>query len=384
MEIAEKINAVHTGSVWKGKNGYWYTYLVHPKKGRKLTRKRSLEDLQDAVNLFHREVKQDPTFFSAYHEWICEKEEYREVGQSSLTRYRSDFRRFFKKDSHFCKIPLRDLTGAELERFIKTTIRDEGLTAKTYAGMRTLLIGVLKYAKREGYTDFSVGTFFKDLSLPRNIFQRKVRRREKEVFTIEEMRILVSHLENRRGKKDLAILLQLYSGLRVGELTALKAEDNVAKNQLFVCRTEYNHLDKKTGKRTTTVREHTKTEDGTRYVVIPQRAQDILDELKGQATSEGYIFAEQGKRVTSRQVNYHLAKCCGEVGIVPKSTHKLRRSYISMILLDNADDAFVQSQVGHKQISTTRGYYHYDILPNEEKVRAVEQALRHISGAERG
>ena len=39
--------------------------------------------------------------------------------------------------------------------------------------------------------------------------------------------------------KNLAVLLQIYTGMRVGELTALKPEDNKSKQCLHICRTEY-------------------------------------------------------------------------------------------------------------------------------------------------
>lgn len=375
MNKREEILKEHPYKIWEGKDGKWYTYLPDEEKGRKLKKRNSRESLLDLLIQEKEGEKRNYCFADAYREWIREKEEFSEIGRSSITRYEKDFRRFFPVDEDFCKIKLRNLTESDLEIFIKKSIRDHGLTAKGYAGLRTLLLGVLKYAKRERYTEFSAGLFFDDFSLPRNIFRKKVKKKENEVFTLEELKKLIPHLERSGTKKDCAILLQIYSGIRVGELAALKREDNTERNHLFICRTEYVYYDGEKGKHVMTVKDYPKTDNGVRSVVIPQKAQRILDKLKIQVQDGEFLFSENGKRLCSKQINYQLKKACREIGIVPKSTHKLRRSYISLLLSGHADDALVQEQAGHKEISTTQKYYHYDIMPDSDKVDFIEKIV---------
>ena len=375
MNKRNEILKRHPYKIWEGKDGKWYTYLKDEKRGRVLRKRNTEESLIDLIVEAYQSETKDYCFADAYHEWIKEKEEFSEIGRSSITRYEKDFKRFFDKDDDFCNIKLCDMTESDLELFIKRSIKNHGLTAKGYAGLRTLLIGTLKYAKREKYTDFSVGSFFNDFSLPKNMFRKKVKRKENEVFTLDELKKLIPHLEEGGTKKDYAVLLQIYSGVRVGELTALKRGDNAERNHLFICRTEYVYYDENEGKHITTVKEYPKTDDGVRDIVIPQKAQSILDRLKIQVTKDDFLFSECGQRISSKQINYHLKKVCRESGIIPKSTHKLRRSYISLLLSEHADDALVQKQVGHKEISTTQKYYHYDILPDSEKVDFIDRIV---------
>ena len=79
--------------------------------------------------------------------------------------------------------------------------------------------------------------------------------------------------------------------------------------------------------------------------------------------------------MTAKQINYHLQKICKEIGIEPRSTHKLRRSYASMLLGAGVDTAVVTNQLGHTEIATTEKYYHYDIEDDAEKIQQINDTI---------
>ncbi len=368
----------HPYDIWKNqKDGRWYTHLKDENKGRVLRSRKTRRELEDLLIDHYEETICKPCFPEVFEEWIGEKQEFAEIGESSVIRYQNDFKRFFSPDEPFTKIRMCDMTDSSLERFIKRTISEKKLTQKSYAGLRTLLIGVFKFAKREGYTDFSISIFFSDLALPKNIFSHKSKNPDEEVFSIDEMNKLTSYLWEKKNKtkRDLALLLQIFTGMRVGELTALKPCDNEDKYHLKICRTEYNCYDKQLKKRVTTVKDHTKTENGIRTIVLPERAQHVLNLLKLQVGSDEYLISEKGKRITSKMINYHLRKICKEIGIPPRSTHKIRRSYGSKLLLEQLDEKFVQNQMGHKDIATTKQYYYYDIQKDSSKLEEINHAV---------
>lgn len=375
MKERQKILSKHEHKIWQGNNGRWFTYLYYETKGRKLVSKKTKEDLENAIAEHYRETVMKPCFCEVFEEWINEKESFHELSPSSLCRYRNDFLRFFPADEDFCKIKLCNMDESTLERFIKKTICEKELSVKSYAGLRTLLIGVFKYAKREKYTSFSITSFFSDLSLPNNIFKRKIKKNDKEVFSVSELHLLLTYFNEHPEKKNLGIALQIYTGLRVGELTSLKPEDNKTKNHLQICRTEYNYYNKELHKRITEVKDFPKTENGIRDIIIPVKAQNILDILKSESNGSEYLLSEKGKRITSKQINYRLRKACKEVGIPPRSTQKIRRAYASKLLSEQVDTALVQNQMGHKQISTTQKYYHFDITSDRAKFNAINDAV---------
>lgn len=377
MKKRKEILENHPYKIWEGKDGNWYTHLPDEKKeeNRALKKRKTEKGIQDCIVEYYLELERHPCFRQVYEQWIAEKAEYEEIGKNSITRYNNDFERFFPLNEPFCKIRLCDMTNSELERFIKKTIKEKELTAKTYAMLRLIITGVFKFAKREGYTEFSISTFFKDLSLPSNIFKKKIKPKELEIFNEQEAKLLLQYLLDNPTIVNLGIALSFFCGVRVGELSALKREDNSERNLLKIRRTEIMYRDNDLNERITTVKEYPKTDSGVRNVIIPDFAQRILDEIILINPDGEYLFMKDGSRIKERRFNYYLKVACEKVGVSPRSTHKVRKTYGSMLLSNNVDTAVVLNQMGHSDIATTQSYYHYDITTDKSKFDMINHAI---------
>ena len=79
--------------------------------------------------------------------------------------------------------------------------------------------------KRKNSTDISISEFFGDLDLSRKIFKKTVIEKEDQVFAEDEIPILVDYLKRNVTIWNLGVLLVLQTGVRVGELSALKPGD---------------------------------------------------------------------------------------------------------------------------------------------------------------
>lgn len=73
---------------------------------------------------------------------------------------------------------MKNITEEDLERFIKTTIRDMELTRKAYSGLVTLLNGIFKYGKRWDVLQ-SVFLLLLRICTYRRTFSRKILKIEK-------------------------------------------------------------------------------------------------------------------------------------------------------------------------------------------------------------
>lgn len=87
------------------------------------------------------------------------------------------------------------------------------------------------------------------------------------------------------------------------------------------------------------------------------------------------LFMKDGKRITERMFNYHLQKACTKINIKPRSTHKVRKTYAGLLWSNNVDESIVLNQMGHKNISATHNYYHYDIADNDAKVEKTNKIM---------
>ena len=66
---------------------------------------------------------------------------------------------------------------------------------------------------------------------------------------------------------------------------------------------------------------------------------------------------------------------CDELGIERRSPHKLRKTYISMLLNHGFDPDFVRQQAGHKQLQTTLNNYTHSTTRDSEIVEKLNEVL---------
>lgn len=378
MREKEELLSKHPYKIWGSKDGKWYTYLPDESRGRILKKRNNRKDIENIVIEYiknQEENKKNPCFGEVYEEWINEKSTFEEIEKNSITRYKSDFKRFFPKDSTFFNIKVREIKDADIEKFVKITIKEKKLSAKSYSGLRLIITGVLKYAKREGYTEYSVSNFFNDFYLPKKIFFRKVKCNNDEIFNKDELKHLITYLWENPTSINYGLILQFLTGIRVGELSSLKIEDNSVNGILRISRTECTYFDEDKNKRITYVKDFPKTENGIRNIILPNSAQELLNLVKEKNPNGDYLFMKNGKRITERMFNYHLQKSCREIGIKPRSTHKVRKTYASLLLSNHIDESIVLNQMGHKNISTTHSYYHYDIAEDQTKIEEINKIM---------
>lgn len=362
----------HPHKIWQGKNGLYYTY-VDEDGGRKLKKRSSRRDLEKLIiDLYENRAKNKAYIFSSeFEDWIKKKEEWKELDDSTIIRYRSDYNRFFA-GSDIEKTDVADFDDFLLEDFIKKTIRSKKLTAKSYQNLKIILNGVLKYSKKNNHTDFSIGTFFKDLEISDKTFAKKSDK-SAYIYSKAERKRLYDYFVSHETIPHLALALQCLTGLRIGELSTLKFSDLVGEDRLYVHRTEIKVLNPD-GSQSRGVKEEAKGgHDG--LIFIPKAAYEIMLKAKELSGKSIYIFSENGKRITSRQLNYRLQKACEAIGIKYRSSHKMRKTYASILLSEDVDETIVQGQMRHKDILTTRQYYYFNTEEESKEKVIIEKAI---------
>lgn len=374
-EMKEKeILKKHKYAISHMKNGCYCTHVVTSKGVKKTITRSTRKGIEEAIIDFYNSEENNPCFGKVFQMWIEEKHEYAEISESSYTKYKNDFKRFFPFESDFYHLKIGNIDDRILERYIKLTIRDLKLTRKAYNGMRTLIMGTFKYAKREGMTDFSISTFFKDMEIPKRIFAQKNKPLDEEqVFTDTEIGKLISYLNSNKTIRNLGIILMFETGLRVGELTALRRE-NIFSDAIEVTSTEVSY-DDENGKRIFVVQDLPKTINGHRLVYLTDRAQAAIREILKINPFGEFLFMENGTRIRSKSINYHIKKACREVGISERSTHKIRKTFASALIRNNVDERLVMKLMGHSDIATTKRYYYFNTAERDEARSEVRRAI---------
>ena len=150
--------------------------------------------------------------------------------------------------------------------------------------------------------------------------------------------------------RDRAILELFYTaGLRVGELTQLKAADLDLKEAWVRVK----------GKG----RKERLVPVGERAIQAIEKYLSIRPQVTPIAGHEEFIFlGERGRRIHPSVITLNLKQYAAKVGVGKKlSPHVLRHTFATHLLNGGADLRGIQELLGHASLSTTQKYTHIDL-----------------------
>lgn len=373
MKKRQQILDSHT-SIWFSESDQTWNTHIRVNGKRKLIKRKRKEDVEEQVIQHYRKLDNNPTLEELFHLWIQEKlNTERGFEPQSADRYESDFIRFFVTTG-FSKNRIRNITEEKLEAFIRKVIYDDQLTRKKYKTIPTILKGILNYARKKGYTEIIANVFFAGLDLE-GTFTESWTDKETKIFRTDEIPLLKQYFLDRGTIWDLGCLLCLETGMRVGELSALKHED--WQDRILKIRRSEKKVKDATGHWILTVEEYPKTEAGNRDIILTDGAVDTLQRIVEINPSGEYLFlGSRRQRIRGNSFNKRITSAQEDLGLHHRSIHKFRATYGTTLLDGGCDDATVQRQMGHKDISTTRKYYYFSNKTQEEQRKQIENAIK--------
>ncbi len=241
----------------------------------------------------------------------------------------------------FARKRLCDIATVDLQRFILQKF-DSGLGWETCNHLRNLMSKIFSSAKKWGH--FGGENPAAGVELP-----ERVSARQKRVLMPEQVTLLLTHL---REPVRTMVLLAVLTGLRVGEILALRWQDlDLEKGELRVEQAFYR------GYLGTP-----KTKGSKRTLPLPQTVVAALRALAQRATAsqgQGLVFATR-KETAFNDTNLLLREikpAARKLGLPWVSWHSFRRTHCTLLQLAGGSPKDAQAQLGHAQITTTLGIY---------------------------
>lgn len=196
---------------------------------------------------------------------------------------------------------------------------------------------------------------FEDVLKPKSRKQTKI----VEALTTEEQEKLTNYLLKSNitdEKYRNTILIQLYTGMRIGEVLALTLDDLDFENKLIKVNKTIS-VDKNGN---LTLSNHTKTYSGMReipmYSFVPTLLMEQLNEYT--ENKNNLIFTYEKRFIKASSVNTVLKRICKQLNLSDKiSTHSLRHTFGTRCIESGMNPAVVQRLMGHKDISITLNTY---------------------------
>lgn len=372
MNERRKYLEMHQSRIWQSTDDKWYTFVPDctKKDGRRLVKRKTKEGIDDFLVKFYKEYEEPQTIEKTYKEWIAKKLKFEEISFQTHDRYNVDFNKYFSD----CKDrEIRYVTTDFLDDFIVGNIRKHHMKAKAWSNLRTLLRGIFLFAKKKGYSNIDIISYIQELDISRKIFNHEQKSDENVVFTKSEIQKIATELQDSRNLKDLAILTAIYTGMRVGEVVALKWED-VRDDYIHVNRTQINFKDEN-GKNTHDIRDFPKTEAGIRDVVIVPELKDVLRRIRLVNPFTEYVFEKNGEPIHKHLVCSRLYVLCDRYNFPKKGMHAIRKYYATTLINAGVEEIIIISQMGHTDFSTTKKYYYKDNVEKDYVVKKVSCAL---------
>lgn len=262
------------------------------------------------------------------------------------------------------ELELSEITPAILQKMIaylccQGNLRTGGgLSANTVNAIITVIQSALKAAWRLGWISSYTANKIKR---PRNAERRISCFNEKEQRTIEHA-VLID-----RRPKMFGIILALYTGLRIGELLALKWEDiDFIKSELLISKSCY---DGQKDGRICYMIDTPKTPSSCRVIPIPKQVLALLSEQKKKIKSS-WVICEKKKStevspISVRSYQYSFTLLLKHLGIPHRGFHALRHTFATRALECGIDVKALSEILGHKNPSVTLSCYVHSLMSHK-------------------
>lgn len=242
-----------------------------------------------------------------------------------------------------------------------------GLSPKTVSDTLSVIRNVLKFAIKKGKTVPCDGS---------NI-QIKQAQKGMRVLSKTEQEKLCQYLYSDLNSYNIGILLCLFTGLRVGEICALRWEDiSFSEQVIYVHQTLQRIQDKShTGKKTRIVITTPKSACSIRTIPIPDA---LLKTLKASKTvSTGYVLTNSSDRfVEPRTMQNRFKMALKKAAIDPANFHTLRHTFATRCIELGFDVKSLSEILGHATVNITMNrYVHPTLELKKENMQKLSSLL---------
>ena len=186
------------------------------------------------------------------------------------------------------------------------------------------------------------------------------------VLSVYEQQKLEEYLKKETDLPKLGILLCLNTGLRVGEICALKWEDiNFEEKALRVNKTmlRINNTDKNSLTKSKLIISTPKTENSERIIPLSDKMINLLEKYK----SSGYFLTGNYKCIEPRRYRVRLEKYLEEAGIEHINFHALRHTFATRAIESGFDVKSLSEILGHTDIQITLQRYVHSSMEQKRK-----------------
>ena len=256
----------------------------------------------------------------------------------------------------------------EVQAFVLQKL-ERGLSVKTVKDILIVLKMVMKFGVKNEWM-----TYYEwDIKYPTTSTNKEL-----EVLSVANHRKILNYIQSHFTFTGLGIYISLSTGLRIGEICALKWSDiNVTDGTITVSRTiERIYIIEGEKKHTELIINTPKTKNSCREIPMSKELLAMIKPLKKVVNEDFYVLTNDERPTEPRTYRNYYNGLMAKLDIPKLKYHGLRHSFATRCIEAGCDYKTVSVLLGHSNISTTLNLY---VHPNmEQKKRCITRMFKSL------
>lgn len=310
--------------------------------------RRKLEEAKKALESREEPKTKSGRVKDVGEQWLLEAS--MSLKESSRNKYEDILSRYLLPE--LGEMDLSEISNQQIGNFVGRLIADggarkQGLSAATVAEILSVLNGIRVYALRRDYP----------VSFSLECIRLKREQTEIRVFSFGEEEALVSYLLEHMDLSSLGILLCLFTGIRIGELCAMKWDDiSLPEKQMYVNKTmQRMRAAKPGGSRTEIKIQEPKSPCSIRTIPLPGILLNLLKKFHRPGTF--LLTGEDQRFIESRTMQNHFKRVLSSCGISDANFHATRHTFATRCIELGFDVKSLSEILGHANVAITMNRY---------------------------
>ena len=364
-------------NIFKRKDGRWEGRYIKARNGNKaiygyVFGKSYLEVKQkksEAISQIDHEKNQvkkqtqakSPTLENIALQWL---EELKPIHKkSTIVKYMGQLKNYIIPA--FGNLKLKEISNKNIISFSRKLLTEEQqgrkLAPKTVSDIISRMKSIRRFALLRGY----------EVNYIPNVVEIPLRQRQIRILTFAEENKILRYLKNHFDLTALGILLSLFTGLRIGELCALKWSDfSFDDKEFYVQRTmqRLHNLDEDSERKTTIEIGEPKSPSSIRKIPIPDELLNFLKNayvavsadtcLRRQRQEDAYVLSGlKNKFVEPRTMENRFKSVLKKCGVEKINFHALRHTFATRCVELGFDIKSLSEILGHANVNITLNRY---------------------------
>lgn len=267
-------------------------------------------------------------------------------------------------DNQNGNIPINELTNRDIQNYCDTLLKNKVSTIVVREMVLLMKLSLKRDAKINSYQPL-----FIDLDLPTVAKKKRV-----SILNRNDQKSIMNYILTNNMQKYCGIMLSLMTGLRIGELCALKWTDIDLKKRVIVVEKTLQRICQK-GKKSKITITVPKTSNSNREIPISNALYDFLIQIKP-SKRELYFLTSSNKPTEPRNYRKIYLTLLKKLKINQISFHALRHTFATRLIENKVDIKTVSELLGHSSVNITISIYvHSEFNTKRKAVKTLDNLI---------